>query len=146
MKGSAFFDRRRRVVPHRHVERLRGDVFLGAIRHRPFDAGRERLDDRGMEQRGLRRALQSVGQRLRLFGDDVETEDLDRDETIARGLIGSEYGTESANTYLVQHPEGAEGWRRRECARVLSGQRRNSSGRSSDCNTNRGILGTFRRV
>jgi hypothetical protein len=30
----------------------------------------------------------------------------------------------------VQHPEGAERRRRRECAWVLSGQRRNSSGGS----------------
>jgi hypothetical protein len=46
----------------------------------------------------------------------------------------------------VQHPERAEGWRWRECARVLSGQRRNSSGRSTNCTTNRGIPGTFLRV
>ena len=109
---QAFLDRRRRIVSHRHVERLGGDVFLGAVRHRPFDAGSDRLDDGRVEQRGLRRALQRVRQRLRLFGDDVEAEDLDRDEAIVRGLIGAKHGTECANAYLVQHPEGAEGWRR----------------------------------
>jgi hypothetical protein len=46
----------------------------------------------------------------------------------------------------VQHPKGAEGGWRRECAWVLSGQRRNSSGRSTNCTTNRGIPGTFLRV
>jgi hypothetical protein len=99
-----------------------------------------------MEERGLRRALQRVSQGLGLFGDDVETEDLDRDEAIARGLVGTKDGTESTNTYLVQHPKGAESGWRRECAWVLSGQRRNSSGRSTNCTTNRGIPGTFLRV
>ena len=57
---------------------------------------------------GLRGARQLVGQRLRLLGGDVETEDLDRDETIARRLVGAEHGTESADADLMQHPEGAE--------------------------------------
>src|SRR6185312_10062273 len=85
--------RRRRVVAHGHVERLGGDILLGTIRQRPFDAGGERLDD-------------------------VGTEDLDRDEAIARGLVGTKDGTESTNTYLVQHPKGAESGWRRECAWV----------------------------
>ena len=97
----------------------------------------------GWKSDGLGGAAQRVGEHLGLFGDDVEPEDLDRDQAVARRLIGAKNGTESANTNLMQHPEGAECWRRRESAWVLSGQRRNSSGRSSECNTNYGILGAF---
>src|SRR6185503_1445879 len=93
-----------------------------------------------------RRAGQRVGEHLGLFGDDVEAEDLDGDQAVARRLISAENGTKSTNTDLVQHPEGAECWRRRKCAWVLSGQRRNSSGGSSECNTNSGILDAFARV
>ena len=73
---------------------------------------------------------QRFGEHLGLFGNDVEPEYLDRHQAVARGLIGAKNGTKSADTDLVQHPEGAECWRRRECAWVLSGQRRNSSGGS----------------
>ena len=65
-----------------------------------------------MEQRRLCRAGQRARERLRLFWDDIEAEDLDRDETIAIRLICAENGTKSTNAYLMQHPEGAEGRRR----------------------------------
>ena len=139
-------DRRRRVVAHRHVERLRRHVLLRAVGQRPLDPGGNRLDDGGMKERRLGGAGQRVGEQLRLFGNDVEAEHLDRDQAVARRLIRSKNGTKGANTDLMQHPEGAECWRRRESAWVLSGQRRYSSGRSSECSTNYGILGAFRRV
>ena len=101
-------DRRGCVVPHRDVERLGRDVLLRAIRDRPFDPGRDRLDDGRMEEAGFRRAVQLVRERVRLFGDDVEAEHLDRDETIARGFIRPEDRAQRANADLMQHPERAE--------------------------------------
>ena len=46
-------DRRRRVVAHRHVQRLGRDVFLGAVGDRALDAGGDRLDDGRMEEAGF---------------------------------------------------------------------------------------------
>ena len=107
-------DGRRRVVAHRDVQRLGRDVLFRPVRDRPLDAGGDGLDDGRMEQGGFGGAAQRVGEHLGLFGDDVEPEDLDGHQAIARRLIGAKNGTESANTNLVQHPEGAECWRRRE--------------------------------
>ena len=99
-----------------------------------------------MEERRLGRASERVGERLCLFGDDVEPEDLYRDEAVAGRLIRAKNRTEGANTNLVQHPEWTEGRGRRESAGVLSGQRKNSSGRSTECNTDSGILAGHARV
>ena len=74
------------------------------------------------EQLGFGGVRQLVGQRLRLLGGDVETEDLDRDQPIARGLVGAEHRTERAHADLMQDPEGAERRRRSECGRIVSGQ------------------------
>ena len=74
--------------------------------------------------------LQRVREHLGLFGDDVEPEHLDGHQAIARGLIGAENGTKSANTNLMQHPEGAECWRRRDSAWVPLVSDGNSSGGS----------------
>ena len=115
-------NRRRRVVPHGDVERLGSDVFLGTIRHRPLDAGGNRLDDRGMEEACLGGPRQLVGQRLRLLGCDVETEGLHGDQPIAFRLVGAEHGTERADADLVQHPEGAELSGCSEGRRIVSGQ------------------------
>ena len=124
-----FVERGGRVVPHRHVQRLRRDVFFSAIGDRAFDARRDRLDDRGMEESCFGGACQLVGQRLGLFGGDVETKDLDGDQPVARGLVGTEHRSERAHADLMQHPEGAERGRRGECGRIVSGQLRDSSGR-----------------
>ena len=115
-------DRRGRVVPERHVERFGGDVLLGAVRDSALDSCRNRFDDRGVEEPGLSRESECLGERLRLFRCDVETEDLHRHEAIARRLVGAEHRTESADADLMQHPEGAERGRRSECCRVVSGQ------------------------
>ena len=119
-------DRGRRIVAHRDVQRLGRHVLLGAVRQRALDAGSNRLDDGRMEETGFRRATQLVRERLRLLGDDIEAEDFDGDEAIARGFVGAKDGTERANADLVQHAERAERGRRGECAGVLSGQRRSS--------------------
>ena len=121
-------------------------ILLGAIRDRAFDAGLDGFDDRRMAERRLGGTAEPGRERVRLFGDDVEPEGLDGDEAIARGFVGAKDGTESANTNLMQHPEGTECRRRRESAGVLSGQRKNSSGGSRECNTDRGILRRDPRV
>ena len=145
-KRQHLLDRRGRVMPHRDVQRLGGHVLLGPERERAFDAGLDGLDDRWMHEARVRRAAQRRGQHVRLLGHDVEPEDLDRDKPVAGGFIGAENGTKSTNTNLMQHPEGSECRRGRECAWILSGQRRNSSGRSRECSTNRGILSVTTRV
>lgn len=61
-----------------------------------------------MEEAGLGRAAKFVGQRLRLLGRDVQTEDLDRDQPISRRLVGTEDRPECANTDLMQDSEGSK--------------------------------------
>ena len=111
-----------RVVPHRDIERLGGDVFFGAIGDGALHAGSDRLDDRRLEQLRLRRVRELVGQCLRLLRRHVESEDLDRHQAITRGLVRAEYRTERADANLMQDPEGSKRRRRSECGRIVSGQ------------------------
>ena len=122
--------RRGCVVAHRDVERLSRDVFLRAVGERPLDPGRQRLDNRWVEQRRLSRGGERVRERLRLFGNDVEPEDLDGDEAVAGRLVSAENGSQRANPNLVQHPERTECRGRRKGAGVLSCQRRTPRGES----------------
>jgi bacillithiol biosynthesis cysteine-adding enzyme BshC len=75
-----------------------------------------------MEEAGVGGNRQFVSQAPGLFRCDVETEDLDGDEAIPRGLVSPKDGTEGPDAYLVQDAEGAEGGRRCECRRVVSTQ------------------------
>ena len=120
-------DRRRRVVPHRHVERLGGDVLFRAIRDRAFDASGDGSTMEGWKRPASAALRQLVGERARLLGHDVESKDFDGDEPIARGLVGSKNGSKGADTDLMQHPEGAKRRRGRKSGRVVSGQLRCSS-------------------
>jgi hypothetical protein len=116
-------------VPQRDVERLGRDVLLGSIRDRPLDPGGNRFDDGRVEEAGVGRYRERVCKVLGLFGSDIETEDLDGNETVAGRLIGPKDGTKRANANLVQDPEGAEGGRWSECRRIVSTQRWYSSRR-----------------
>jgi hypothetical protein len=95
-------------VAHRDVERLRGDVLLGAVGDGPLDARGDGFDDRWMKEAGFSRPRQFVGERLRLFRRDVQTEDLDRDQPISRRLVGTEDRPECADTDLMQDSEGSK--------------------------------------
>ena len=75
-----------------------------------------------MEEAGFGWPGQLVGKRLRLLGCDVESEDFDRDQAIACGLVGPENRAERAHANLMQHPEGAERWRWCEGRRIVSAQ------------------------
>ena len=79
-----------------------------------------------MEESGLRRPAEGARQGLRLFGNDVEAEDFDRDESIARGLIRAKDRAKGPHAGLVKYPERPKSWRRCVSAGVFSGQRRNS--------------------
>jgi bacillithiol biosynthesis cysteine-adding enzyme BshC len=115
-------DRRRRVVPQGHVERLGRDVLLRAVSDAAFDPGRYRFDDRGVEEPGAGSAGQLVGQGLRLLRREIDPEGLHRDEPIAFRLVGTEDRSERADPYLMQDPEGAELRRCGEWGWVVSGQ------------------------
>jgi len=114
-------ERRRRVVPHRDVERLGSHIFLGPIRTCPFYTRPNRLDDRRVEQSRICSPRQLVSERLCLLRGDVEAEYLDGNETIAGRLVGAKDGTKSANTNLVQDPEWSERGRWSEGSRIVSG-------------------------
>ena len=85
-----------------------------------------------MKEAGIGRAPQLVGERSRLLRRNVEPEHLDRDQSIARRLIGPKNRTKRPNTDLVQDPKRSErwGWRRRRPDRLWSFR-----GGTKKCNT-----------
>ena len=117
-----FVDRRRRVMAHGHVERLGGDVLLGAVCHGAFDTRGDGLDDGGVEETCVGGAAELFSKGGSLFRGDVEPENFDGDESIAIGFVGSKDGTKSADTDLMQHSERAKCWRRSKPGCVVSGQ------------------------
>ena len=123
-EGQRLFYGCRRVMPHRHVERLCGHVFFRPVGDGAFESGGDGFDDGGMEKADLRGSRELVRKGAGLLGSDVEAEDFDSDEPISRGLVCSKNGPKRADTDLMQHPEGAKGWRRRKPGRVVSGQLR----------------------
>ena len=74
-----------------------------------------------MEQTGIGRDRKLIREQLRLLWCDVESEDLDRDQPVARRFVGTKNRTESANADLMQDPERAERGRWSECDRVVYG-------------------------
>jgi hypothetical protein len=114
-------ERRRRVVPHRDVERLGRYIFLGPIGACAFNPGRNRLDDRWVEESRVCGARQLVSERLCLLRCHVEAEYLDGHETIARRLVGTKDGTKSSNANLMQDAERSKRGRWSEGSRIVSG-------------------------
>ena len=92
-----------------------------------------------MKQAGLGRTPELFRERAGLLWREIEPKDLDCDQAIASGLVRAKNGTQRPDTDLMQHPEGAEGWRGRESCRVFSCQVQCSStkdlGGSKKCNT-----------
>ncbi len=74
-----------------------------------------------MEEAGVGRASQLIGERLRLLWRHIETEDLDGNQTVARRLVRPEHRTQRANTNLMQDPERSECRRWSERGRIVSG-------------------------
>ena len=114
--------RRRCVVPHRDVEGLGSNVFFSAVGNGAFETRGYGFDDRGVKEACISGLAQLVSQRSRLLGSDVEAEDFDRYQPIARGLVCSKHGAKRADTDLMQHPEGAKRRGRRKSGRIVSGQ------------------------
>jgi hypothetical protein len=67
---------------------------------------------------------QLICKRTRLFGCQVEPEQLYGDETVLRGLVGAEDGPENTCADLMQNPEWPERTWRRKRGRIAFGQRR----------------------
>jgi hypothetical protein len=65
--------------------------------------------------------VELVCERLRLFGRNVEAEQLHRHQAVSRRFVRAEHGTESANTNLMQDPERSERRRWSEGSRIVSG-------------------------
>jgi len=84
-------------------------------------AGGNGLDDGRVEETCVGSAAELFSKGGGLFGGDVESENLDGDESIAIGFVGSKDGTKSANTNLVQDPEWSERGRWSEGSRIVSG-------------------------
>ena len=95
-------------MPHRDVKRLGGDVLLGQVRHIFFDTGRYRRHDRRVGEADVDEARQCIDERLRLLWRDVETKDLDRNQTVLRWVVRAKNRTENADPNLVHDAEGTE--------------------------------------
>src|SRR4030095_11631997 len=60
-KGQGLVEGGGCIVTHRHVERFRRDVFLGAIRNGPFNPCGDWFDDRRMKQARVGRVPKFLG-------------------------------------------------------------------------------------
>ncbi len=104
------------------IQRIGGDVLLGQIGDRAFDARVERRDDGRVRQVGAGERRELRRELGRLFRRDVETKDLDRDRPRAVRVAGKKDWSQDARPDLMQDLEASErgrGW----IGRALSGQR-----------------------
>ena len=111
------------MLPERRVERVPVGVVLREVRGRPFNPRGQRRGDRGM----LRLIGDQIFERRRqlraLLGRRAEPENLQRDETIAAGVVRAKNGTEAAGPNLMQDAKGTTGGRWRVESGSVSVQR-----------------------
>ena len=82
---------------------LLGEIDRTALQSRRDGRGDVRVIDVGGDER-----VQMTDERGGLLGREIETEDFDRDESIAAGLVRAKDGTERARTNLMEDPVGPE--------------------------------------
>ena len=104
-------DRHRSVFTEHHIERLAHRVFLREIGRAMFEAGGDGRGDMRMREIGGDERVQLRDERRGLFGREIETKHLDRDEPIAIGagrLVSTKHRTQRARTNLMENPERPE--------------------------------------
>jgi hypothetical protein len=89
-------------VPKRDIERLAGRKLHRDKRVRSREARLEQSHERAIRRRTVTERLERGGQPPRVFGNDVELERLDRDQTIALIVVGTENRSENAAANLMQ--------------------------------------------
>ena len=120
-------NRHRPALAQHDVERIADRVLLREIRGAVVEPRRNRRGDvRMADVRGDER-VELGDERRRLFGSEVETKDLDRDEPIASGLVRTEDRTQRARTNLMENPEWPECFRRKVQDRIFAVQRSNGN-------------------
>ena len=97
-----------RVVAHRNIERLRGDVILGQVGNAAFAPGRQRGDDARMGQPGVDHLLEGAGELVGELRRQVEVEGLDSDGGSGLRCRGAEDRPEDTGPELMQDPKRAE--------------------------------------
>jgi hypothetical protein len=120
-------------LPERDVKRFAGHVFEHREWRRPFEAGVEDRHERRVRG-GARGAAERVAERGGGFGNEIEPERLDRDESIVIGIVGAKNRSQGAAANLVQDAIRAEGGRRAHARGIIKRQRTRSL-RSGNRNT-----------
>jgi hypothetical protein len=121
--------RRRSVFAHREVERLRGDVILGQIGPDVDDAGGDRRDERRILEMCRNDPLELGDELMDALRREIEPEQLDRDEPLARRVICAKHRSQRPGANLMKNTKRSERVRERS-ARSFRVQRRISSGKA----------------
>ena len=110
--------RRGTVIAHHDVERVGGDEVLGEIGGVAGDAGRQRRGDAGVRQLGGDQPLELGDELMHALGRQIESEQLDGDETIVLGFIGAKHRTQRARADLMKNAKWTERVGRRSTGSV----------------------------
>ena len=110
--------RRRPVLADGEVERVGGDVILGEKRGDAADAGGERRHQRRVRQIGGDQPLEFGDELMPALRRQVEFEQLDGDEPLARRIVRAKHRSQGSRTNLMKNSKRSEGVRRRSASSV----------------------------
>ncbi len=111
--NSQGVDSRHGALSSRDVEGFGGDIILGEIGGHARHPGRDRRDNRRVRRLDGNQPLELGDEPMDSLGRQIETKQLDGDETIVVRIVRTKDGSRCAGANLMENPEGTEGvWRR----------------------------------
>ena len=100
--------RRRPVFANRQIQRLGSDIVLREIDGNARDARRQRYRDGRMVQLGGNQLLEFCHELMDTLGGQVQSVQLDRNQTLAPRVISAKYRPKRACTNLMKNPKRSE--------------------------------------
>ena len=103
---------RQEALSSRDVEGFGGDIILGEIGGHAHHPGRDRRHDRRVGRLDGDQPLELGDEPMDSLGRQIETKQLDRNETIVVRIVRTKDGSSDSGANLMKNPEGTEGvWR-----------------------------------
>ena len=96
------------MIPDHHVERIGRHEVLGEICHDAVGPGRDRRGDGRVSQIDDDQSLEMSDELMHAIRRQIQTEHLDRDQTIAVGIEATKDRTERTRADLMQDAERSE--------------------------------------
>ncbi len=130
-----FVGKRDAPITYGDVERVRRDEVAGQIHCDPVGARGDRGRDERMAELGRNQAFELADQLMETFGQQIELELFDGNETILLSVVRAKNGTQRASTDLMKYSERPKRvwWRG---AGSVCMQWNSSSWKAADRNTN----------